>query len=511
MREHSPKVTRLQLGMSAGTLAVAETAVALSHAGPLGAFIGAAAAYVAWRHGEDFVAFGRGFLPLPSSHVQAEEASLPSTDALPALSANRSIRDRLLGRFPESSPVEAMPTLSRRNLIGVTSNTSDISVSDLIWQGFAPAAEQLLLALEDAQRHVIVNPASSYHIALPGPTGSGKTNIELLLIMQLIPFSYVYWVNPMWAPVKNDKAKTDLRAVSSLLSGIVCKYKAMPNFFQGVLDLIGQRQQEERDGTAEEWDPVWIVIDELPAIVSECGKEIPTAVGKILRTGRQYKVFCIVASTDFQVQTIGLSSGVQDCFRTVIAPGVPDAMTKKYLFGQETKLDLDWLNRGVKGNVIISTGGRLTYARVPYADNASMYAFLRVDAKSIDIATFNVFEEHCIDNDAMETLQPVQRQLYDATQWFSEWAEFNAKAITAQWECYEHYYARCTELNAVPVSREAFNAVLKKLATGAGYKESNPSGLRQDGSRGQRLCYAGLLLLEPVYDDEDSIDANDQG
>jgi hypothetical protein len=117
------------------------------------------------------------------------------------------------------------------------------------------------------------------------------------------------------------------------------------------------------------------VIDELPAIVAEV-KEAPGYIAKLLREGRKYGIFLIVASQDFLVKTTGMDGGgVRKCFRTAMYVG-GDPTTAGVLLG-DTGGKLPENDLG-KGTIMLRCAATKhpVQAHVPYVDNESLYGML---------------------------------------------------------------------------------------------------------------------------------------
>jgi hypothetical protein len=120
--------------------------------------------------------------------------------------------------------------------------------------------------------------------------------------------------------------------------------------------------------------PIFIVIDEYPAIVAKC----PTAQGHIatlLREGAKYKIFLCVASQDFQVKTAfpDVGGGIRDCFKTILHVG-GDIHTVRAL------LDIDKVDRAEeaslgKGLIYLrcETHKQAGLANTPWMDNEAIF------------------------------------------------------------------------------------------------------------------------------------------
>lgn len=90
--------------------------------------------------------------------------------------------------------------------------------------------------------------------------------------------------------------------------------------------------------------------------------------------------------------------------------------------------------------------------------------------------------------------EPVPEVTADFNEWFDLCTERVPGADTASWEFYWHYCQRCINAGVEPISSGDFAKELKRAAESAGCKANNNSGLKRDGSRGQRSGWTGLSL-----------------
>jgi hypothetical protein len=125
--------------------------------------------------------------------------------------------------------------------------------------------------------------------------------------------------------------------------------------------------------------PYFVVIDEVPAVVAHC-KDAPGYIGELLREGRKYGIYIILASQDFQVKTIGLDGGgVRKCLKTVFYVG-GDQATARALLGEDEDGRLVQIPENDLGTgTLMLRCSAVRYAQVaqvPFVDNASLYRLI---------------------------------------------------------------------------------------------------------------------------------------
>jgi hypothetical protein len=136
---------------------------------------------------------------------------------------------------------------------------------------------------------------------------------------------------------------------------------------------LPKRIQRVREGKAA-GRPFFVVVDELPAIVGEV-RDAPVYISKLLREGRKYGIFLIVASQDFLVKTTGMDGGaVRKCFRTAFYVG-GDGATARALLETGSPIAETKLGKGVIA-IRCKDTQEAVEARVPYVDNDSVYQML---------------------------------------------------------------------------------------------------------------------------------------
>jgi hypothetical protein len=378
------------------------------HFGPTGLLVGGLASYVAWRHGpevyEQIAGQVRGMLPSPAS---SEDSSEP-----PSSKRERTWVERAFGHFPEAeaqpkegemqelpaTPEPEAPPATQEPLEAWDEGWYDqdnadeeedevtlpaqsgtrFTFSQVLSSGFTPSLHKLYLGRLTNGSPVSVAAKDLCHVALAGNTGGGKSSLMRLLMAQLCHVGVrVLLLNPHYMCYDRD-AGEDWTPFDPFLTkpAMECaNYPAIKQSLQWMVEtLLPRRIARARDGQPI-GKPFFVVIDELPAIVAEV-KEAPGYIAKLLREGRKYGIFLIVASQDFLVKTIGMDGGgVRKCFRTAMYVG-GDPTTAGVLLG-DTGGKLPENDLG-KGTIMLRCAATKhpVQAHVPYVDNESLYRML---------------------------------------------------------------------------------------------------------------------------------------
>jgi hypothetical protein len=247
------------------------------------------------------------------------------------------------------------------------------------------------------------------HVAFAGKTGGGKGSLMRLILAQLCYVGarvlllnphYMRWVcakdggdfDEDWTPFEGLHPGT--KKPYLMQSPLDCAdYKPIGHYLQWtVKTLLEQRKAKGREG-GQRFKPFFLVIDEWPSISSEI-KEASDALAKILREGRKYGIFVIIASQDFQARTLRMESGsVRKCFLTVFYTG-GDLVSVKELLNDKVLVNENDLGKGVVLLRCSGTGNQPMLVRVPFVDNEAVYRLLGSSTFSATTASEDDEERH---------------------------------------------------------------------------------------------------------------------
>lgn len=249
---------------------------------------------------------------------------------------------------------------------------------------FRPSPNGIYLgrsATPDGYTDVIVPLNKLWHVALTGPTGGGKTNILLLIVSQLLSDTIgaeVYLADPHYAPMRwtDNGEMIDWRPVEARLthSPLYDTGTIAEMLQEMAYGELARRMERNRNGEPI-GKSVYIGMDEFPVIAAE-QPDATIAVGKLLRQGRQFRMYVISSTQDMLLKTIGGNSGIRECYRTGFYTG-GDATTARAILDlpQGQKADVEGL--GDRGLVYLKTAiSSAQVVRVPFASNEATYRLL---------------------------------------------------------------------------------------------------------------------------------------
>src|SRR5262249_18741344 len=129
---------------------------------------------------------------------------------------------------------------------------------------------------------------------------------------------------------------------------MVCrKYETIDYYLDYIANTIIPDRLERYAYSKPVGKPIFLVLDELPAIIKwgkKHNRDIPGYLDTILKEGRKVGVYLMSAAQDFLVETIGGTGAVRDCYQTAYSVGGDDTTTNKLL--GKTKADRP-LGKGV--------------------------------------------------------------------------------------------------------------------------------------------------------------------
>jgi hypothetical protein len=354
------------------TITLVETAAALG--GSLAAIgAGAAAARGLWRwasnedgkmrHHERLqhytVEVARAAQPLPPATYS------PTVHYAPHYTSSRAVAvDERAGGLPSTD--DSLP-----------------GVVDMAALGFQPTMQRVLLGI-DAGGGLITVPAGKLcHVAIAGYTGGGKSNLLRLLIPQLQAIGgRVVLCDPHYAPLDTTSGD-DWRPISQRLhQPPAYTPAAIDETLSWFVDELDRRLELRRQGHPI-GSPLFLALDELP-IIADSVKGAIDRLGRVLREGRKVGVLALGSSQDFLVKSLGGSSAVRDCYRTVFYSGGDINSARALLDVPQKDIDEGRLGSGIV-YLRSSATSPAALVRVPLASNEAVRGLLADTAPTITI------------------------------------------------------------------------------------------------------------------------------
>jgi Helicase HerA, central domain len=388
--------TITSMKFAGGTVAAAMPFEVMTHFGPSGLLVGGIVSYVAYKHGPEIYDQIRDTLPfLPALAAPRQQQDAPAQ--LSERKQGRSFWDRALGRNPQDEVFMQEDETGDSASAGDESSydwydredeeiaprmdSSMFTFSQLLASGFKPTLHKIFLGrhLTDGT-DVFVEAKDLCHVALAGNTGNGKSSLLRLIMAQLCYIRVnVVLLNPHYMLYDRDHDE-DWTPYTPYLARNPMDYVTPDNIafmLKWIIEKTLMRRMDLARKGQSVGKPYFVVIDELPAIVAE-RKDVAVYVAKLLREGRKYGIFLIVASQDFLVKTTGMDDAggaVRKCFRTACYVGGDLTTANVLLEKQATPIPETELGKG-KMMLRCSATRQAVLASVPYCDNAALYQLL---------------------------------------------------------------------------------------------------------------------------------------
>lgn len=246
---------------------------------------------------------------------------------------------------------------------------------------FKPSISSILLAVGPGNERLTVHAKDLCHVAIAGATGGGKSNIMRLILPQLLACNArVVLADPHYTDLDVENGD-DWRLIKQKLH---LAPAIKPDEIEDLLAWLAtdelQKRLELRRQQQSPGAPLFLAIDELPAIVANL-KKAPEYLGTILREGRKVNLLIIGSAQDFLVRTIGGGGAVRDCYRTAYYVG-GDQQTGRVLLDVQGRVDDGQLGKGL---VMLrsSVTPQAQLVRVPLASNKAIAGLLQADDDSI--------------------------------------------------------------------------------------------------------------------------------
>jgi DNA segregation ATPase FtsK/SpoIIIE-like protein len=272
----------------------------------------------------------------------------------------------------ETPPAPALPVPEAPGLPGVVDLGAVVQRASL---------DNILLALGPGGAPITVKATQLCHVALAGATGGGKSNLMRLLLAQLLSpsgadgkaLARVVMCDPHFAPFDVESGD-DWRPIAARLHMAPA---ITPSAIDDTLrwlafDELPRRLELRRQGQ-KVGPPIFLAIDELPAIVEDTPKA-PEYMGRVLREGRKVGLFIIGAAQDWLTKTVGGAGAIRDCYRTSYYVG-GDTTSARVLLDITGRVDDGSLGQGLAMLRSAATPQAQT-VRVPYASNSAITQLL---------------------------------------------------------------------------------------------------------------------------------------
>lgn len=390
------------------TILIAEPVLtAAAHQGGFGAIVGVGLGLIAYNVVEDLEKLiGRAAPTLPTlSLPKHKTGELPMWyRALNGASTRTEAdveptKEDIAKELRRIGMDEAEITNWMNDLSGNTFGEQDTSgiflFSELLATGWRPSWDEIFVGRTMQGKNIFVPALDLCHVAFAGKTGGGKGSLMRLIMVQLCHIGapvallnphYMRWVvakegpdfDEDWSPFEGTNPHTNKPYLEN--SPIVCSEMATIDscLTWAVETLLESRKQRARTQKVN-FVPYFIVIDEWPLIVKKLGKKQASALlGYLLREGRKYRIYVIIASQGFQVETMGCEGegSVRKCLLTVFYTG-GDLTTRRELLNEVTRETPE--NKIGKGVILMrctGTENEVILAHVPFVDNEAVYTLL---------------------------------------------------------------------------------------------------------------------------------------
>lgn len=319
------------------------------------------------------------------------------------------LRDRMMGRHLQQrqSPDAVQESLDRRaeheheedcyalgTEQGIPSFALDSGVftfSQLLASGFRPTMEKIFLGRLPDGTDITVAVRDLCHVALAGNTGGGKSSLMRLIVAQLCYLKVpTVLLNPHYMPYDHDAGEdwTPFDHALSAPAAGCAEYDMIAKYLRWAAEVeLPERIALARNG-GKPRRACFFVLDELPAIVKHI-KQAPEWIAAILREGRKYGLFLIVASQDFLAKTVSNKDGegeIRKQYRTALYVG-GGVTTAKVLLDVQDASDIPETQLGM-GTIMLRCKATKSavLANVCYVDNESLYALLGPSTFNSDAA-----------------------------------------------------------------------------------------------------------------------------
>jgi hypothetical protein len=385
--ETQPKPFLQSVGYAGGTFAGIGIIDAAAHLGPTGLVFAAIGSVIAYKHGADIRASvvhrytnldpkskaAIRFVAARFGHdISVDEEAIEESHAQPKDDTRRVVDESEDEEYIWDGDDEIIPVTTPGHTGGL------FTFSHVLDTGFIPTLKKIYVGSTEEGVPLFVEAKDLCHVALGGNTGGGKTSLIRMLMAQLCKAgATVYLLNPHYTVYdrEHDEDWTPFTPYLKEDPMMCSEYDKIEYYLEQLAGPVLRKRIDLVKAGQLPGKPCFLIIDELPAIVKECAKNVPGFMEKLLREGRKYGIFLIVGSQDFLVKTIGTEGGaVRQCFRTGYYVG-GDPTTARNLLEQGIAIPETRLGKGIAMLRCAATK-KTIIAKIPYVDNASLYRLL---------------------------------------------------------------------------------------------------------------------------------------
>lgn len=367
-----------QIAVTGATTVIAESALALSHAGGLGVIVGLGAGALAyWLAGEMQDTTGGEVSP-PSSADETRPAEQKKNGEL-----------SLVYRLTHGKSVRGEPSQGDQNTDDIPSQQGGSWVPpqfrlDDVLNVVSDFNQQNKLYFGDTEEGAAALKLSKvYHVMDVASSGNGKSNRFRLGMMQTVTCCETYYINPLAANVKlvDDDRRIEVwkPIYDRLANGHPVKEgEEIGTLMKQLVDEINDRAAMEEQGDFS-WQarPIFVFIDELPEVGVRCPDAIKylDAIG---RMGRQFFVFTWVASQSALVSEIKQSTAAQANYKTRIYGGGDTTSAGRMMKGKvPADVEKTLSSNGAGLTLMLAEGMQGTsYVRAPLVTNEALFLYL---------------------------------------------------------------------------------------------------------------------------------------
>lgn len=233
-----------------------------------------------------------------------------------------------------------------------------------------------------ATRQVVISIDDMYHVLDIASSGKGKSNRFRLAMMQMVDLAETYFINPLANSVKVVNDRRQIEVWQPIFDRLANKkpIKEGSEILHLMTALVAEIQNREQQEAARDFSwreqPIFTFIDELPEVTARCPQAVEL-LDRIGRTGRQFGVFCWVASQTANVNDIGLSTASQAQFKTRIYGGGDKTSADRVMKGAVTRENETILQTSKAGLTMMLTDGFTgsEFVRAPLVSNEALFAY----------------------------------------------------------------------------------------------------------------------------------------